>query len=83
MGILFLISHPYSAHLIALAFLNSIYKLHGLPAAIVSNRDPVFTSNFWQNLFKLAGVQLRLSSAYHPQSDGQTERVNQCLETFL
>jgi transposase InsO family protein len=83
MGILFLISHPYSAHLIALAFLNSVYKLHGLPTAIVSNRDPVFTSNFWQNLFKLAGVQLRLSSAYHPQSDGQTERVNQCLETFL
>jgi hypothetical protein len=76
------ISHPYTTHSVALAFLNSLYKLHGLPASIVSDRDLVLTSHFWQHLFKLAGVILRLSSAYHPQS-GQTERINQCLETFL
>lgn len=63
--------------------MDNVYKLHGLPLAIVSDRDPVFTSTLWQELFRLAGVQLRLSSAYHPQTDGQTERVNQCLETFL
>lgn len=49
----------------------------------MSDRDRVFTSHFWQELFKLVGTQLHLSSAYHPQSDGQTERVNQCLEMFL
>jgi hypothetical protein len=75
--------HPYTAHSVALAFLNSVYMLHGLPASIVSHRDPIFTSHFWQSLFKLARVSLHLSSAYHPQSDGQTEQVNQCLEIFL
>jgi hypothetical protein len=54
-----------------------------MPVAIISNRDPIFTSKFWQSLFTYASIQLRMSSSYHPQSDGQTERVNQCLETFL
>jgi hypothetical protein len=60
------LAHPYTAYSVALAFLNSVYKLHVLPASIVSHRDLVFTSHFWQHLFKLAGVTLRLSSAYHP-----------------
>jgi hypothetical protein len=68
---------------VAKLFLDSVYKLHGLPQSIVSNRDKIFTSLFWRELFRLAHVQLRLSSAYHPQSDGQSERVNQCMETFL
>jgi hypothetical protein len=59
-----------------------MFTLHGLPEAIV-DRDKVFTSNLWQELFKLAGTKLRMSSAYRPQSDGQTERVNQCLEGYL
>lgn len=49
--------------------------LHGLPSAIISDRDRVFTSQLWSQLFKMAQVQLRMSSAYHPQSDGQTERA--------
>ena len=75
--------HPYTAGKVAQAFLDSVFKLHGLPTHIISDRDPVFTSAFWNELFRLAKVQLCLSSAYHPQSDGQTERVNQCLETYL
>lgn len=74
---------PYTAIQIAKLFLDHIYKLHGLPKAIVSDRDPVFTSNLWQELFRLTNTKLLMSSAYHPQTDGQTERLNQCLEGFL
>ena len=75
--------HPFTALSVAKIFMTHIYKLHGLPTAIVSDRDKIFTSQLWRELFRLAGVELRMSSAYHPQSDGQTERVNQCMETFL
>jgi hypothetical protein len=77
------LAHPFSAAKVAKLFLDNIYKLHGMPVKIVSDRDRVFTSNFWQQLFQLTGTQLCMSSAYHPQSDGQTERVNQCIETYL
>jgi hypothetical protein len=63
--------------------MDNIYKLHGMPLAIISDRDRIFTSNLWQDLFKLSGTSLQMSTAYHPQTDGQTERVNQCLETYL
>jgi hypothetical protein len=49
----------------------------------VSDRDRIFTSHLWQELFKLSGTKLHMSTSYHPRSDGETERVNQCLETFL
>jgi hypothetical protein len=77
------IHHPYTALQIAKLFLEHVYKLHGLPKAIISDRDPVFTSSLWKELFKLTDTQLLMSSAYHPQTDGQTERLNQCLEGFL
>jgi hypothetical protein len=75
--------HPYSAPKVAQVFLDNVFRLHGMPTHIISDRDPVFTSSFWKELFKLANTLLCMSSAYHPQSDGQTERVNQCLETYL
>jgi hypothetical protein len=77
------LAHPYTTSLVASMFIDVVYKLHGLPATIVSDRDPVFTSRFWQHLFKLAGTSLHMSSSYHPQTNEQTEHANQCLETFL
>jgi len=77
------LSHPFTALQVALVYMNNIFKLHGLPTAIVSDHDRIFTSTVWQELFKLTGTTLRMSTTYHPQTDGQTERVNQCLETYL
>lgn len=51
--------------------------------ALLTDRDKIFTSNFWQHLFKALGVTLKLSTTYHPQTGRQTERVNQCLENYL
>jgi hypothetical protein len=77
------LSHPYTAHSVAHSFLFNVYKIHGLSSVIISDRDLVFTSQFWQQPFRLAGIELKPSSSYHPQTDGQTEQVNQCLETYL
>ena len=62
--------HPFTPLSVAKAYLDNVYKLHGLRLSLVSNRDRVFTSKLWQELFSLAGVQLRMSSSYHPQTDG-------------
>lgn len=75
--------HPFTALDIAKTFMHEIYHLHGLPLGIISDRDRIFTSQVWQELFRLCKMELRMSSSYHPQTDGQTERVNQCLETYL
>lgn len=77
------LKHPYTAASVAGVYLSAVYKLHGMPVAIISDRDPVFTSLFWQELFKKCRVKLQMSTAYHPQSDGQTEVVNKCLENYL
>ena len=60
-----------------------MFKLHGILASIVSDRDSVFTSHFWQELMRLQRVQLAMSPSYHPQFDGQTEVVNKNLEHYL
>jgi len=75
--------HPFTAAVVARVFQDTVYRLHGWPKTIISDRDRVFTSKFWQLLFCSAGANLHLSSSYHPQTDRQTERVNQCLETYL
>ncbi|WMV14796.1 hypothetical protein MTR67_008181 [Solanum verrucosum] len=77
------ISHPYTAASVAQLFLDQVYKLHGMPENIISDRDPIFMSKVWQDLFSMQGVTLSTSTAYHPQTDGQTEVLNRTVETFL
>lgn len=67
----------------ATLFFTNVFRLHGLPSSIVSDRDPKFTSNFWRVLFQLTGTKLAMSTARHPQTDGQTERLNRTLEEML
>jgi hypothetical protein len=64
-------------------FVKEIVRLHGVPKHIISDRDSKFTSYFWRYLMKCLGVELRLSTSFHPQTDGQTERSNRTLEAVL
>nr|KYP76963.1 Retrotransposable element Tf2 [Cajanus cajan] len=64
-------------------YMKEIVRLHGVPSSIISDRDPRFTSRFWQSLHQALGTKLKLSSAYHPQTDGQSERTIQSLEDLL
>lgn len=73
----------YSATKVADLFINMVIKLHGLPRAIVFDRDPIFTSAFWKKLFEFMGTTLNMSSAYHPQTGGQTKVTNHYLEQYL
>ncbi|KAJ9534185.1 hypothetical protein QJQ45_007005 [Haematococcus lacustris] len=72
-----------SAPELAQLFFDSVFKYHGLPKVIISDRDPRFTSNFWQQLFAKTGTHLNISTANHPQTDGQTERANRTIEDML
>lgn len=73
----------YFATGISTYFIHNIIKLHGFSRSIVSDRDKVFTGKFWKELNRLNGCKVLLSSAYHPQSDGQTEIVNKTIEHYL
>ena len=64
------LSHPYSTAKMVALFAQNVLKLHGMPTSVMSDRDPIFTAKFWAELFKLQGVQLAMSSAYHPQTNG-------------
>ena len=72
-----------TAEQLAFAFIRQYLDKHGIPEKIVSDRDKLFTSKFGTSFFKQIGVKLKFSTAYHPQSDGQTERLNQTLEQYL
>jgi transposase InsO family protein len=68
---------------LAEVFTREVWKLHGIPADIISDRDSRFTSKFWKSFLTTLGIRTRMSTAFHPQMDGRTERVNQTIETFL
>ena len=77
------LKHSYTTVTVAKAFVSNVVQFYGIPTSIVSDRDKVFTSTFWQTLFQLQGTKLNMSSNYHPQTDGQTEIANRTLEQYL
>ena len=83
MAHLFPIHKDASAKDIAHVFMKGVFLYHGLPRRIIFDRDSKLTYNFWKAIFEATGTQLSYSTTYHPQSDGQTERVNQIVEDML
>ena len=79
----FPMKETYSMDRLARLYVDEIVSLHGVPLSIVSDRDSRFTSRFWQSFQKAMGTRLNLSTAYHPQTDGQSERTIQTLEDML
>ncbi|KAK9002134.1 hypothetical protein V6N11_024822 [Hibiscus sabdariffa] len=73
----------YTYNKLAELYIREIVRLHGVPKSIVSDRDPKFTSRFWESLHTALGSRLNFSTSYHPQTDGQSERVIQVLEDML
>lgn len=78
-----LLKHPLSAKAVAEVVTKEVIRLHGIPKSIVSNRVSIFISHFWTELFWLQQTKLRMRLAYHPETNGQTEVFNRCLETYL
>ena len=73
----------YNASQLGFILLDRLIRDHGIPESITSDRDKLFTSNYWKTLVASIGTKLRMSTAYHPQTDGQTERTNQTMEVYL
>ncbi|KAK5819938.1 hypothetical protein PVK06_024973 [Gossypium arboreum] len=73
----------FSMDKLAELYVSQIVRLHGVPISIVSDRDPRFTSRFWKKLQEALGTKLHFSTAFHPQTDGQSERIIQILEDML
>jgi hypothetical protein len=80
---IFSIATHYNAAHVAYFFFREVFRLHGLPKTIVSNRENKFMSTFWQELFRLVGTTLTPSTNYHPQTNGQIEIVNKWIEGYL
>ena len=79
----FAITSSFSATQVADIFFKEIFRLHGLPKSIVSDRDSRFMGDFWQENFMLVGTQLTPSTTYHPKTNRKIDRVNQWLEGYL
>ena len=77
------IKSTFDAPAVVRVFLREVIRLHGVPRKIISDRDPWFSSRFWRSLQQSLGTQLSFSTSYHPETDGQTERVNQVMEDML
>jgi hypothetical protein len=77
------LAHPYTAESVARVFFAEIVRLHEVPQSMVSDRDPVFTSIFWQKLMRLTGAKMHMTTALHPQADGQTEAANKVITMYL
>jgi hypothetical protein len=77
------IKDTYDVTDVARMFISEVIHLHGLPKKIISDRDSQFTSRFWTSLQSMLGTQLNLSTTYHPETNGKTERVNQVMEDIL
>jgi hypothetical protein len=69
--------------MVAQAFLENVWKYHGFPEDVVSDRDTTFTGSFFTDLYNYLGIKCSMFTAYHPQTDGQTERINQVIESYL
>ena len=72
-----------TAEATAYLLLNNVWKLHGLPSSLTSDRGPQFISGVWKNLCKILGIKVNLSTAFHPETDGQSEIANQEMERHL
>jgi hypothetical protein len=79
----FVIPTDYNAVQVAELFFREIFRLHGLPQSIVSDRDSRFINTFWQEVFRLVGTELTPNTSYHPQTDGKTKIVNKWVEGYL
>jgi hypothetical protein len=75
------LSHPFKSSIVSTAYMETIQKLHGSPKIIVSDKDPIFTRNFWRKMFSCFGTQLYHSSSYHVEYNGKSEIV--ILEGYL
>ncbi|KAG8501067.1 hypothetical protein CXB51_003130 [Gossypium anomalum] len=79
----FSLPKKFDSKTVAKVLIQGVVKLHGIPKLLVSDRDRVFTSEIWTEMARLQGTELCMSSAYHPQTDGQTKALNRCLKMYL
>lgn len=77
------LKHPLTTPWVAAVFVRETVRLYGIPQSILFNRDWIFMSKFWTELFRAQKTSLKHSTTYHPQTDGQTKVVNWCLETYM